>query len=103
MRDILTLNDGEDLGIQDTIVPKAANVLSIQLGDLEYAKDFGVDLRYFLESEFQIQGDSFKSYLVQRLTESKVNVAEVLETIETFYRRYSFSVGEVNSSGGLIT
>lgn len=32
----------------DTQTEKAANILSVQLGALEYAKDLGIDLRYFL-------------------------------------------------------
>jgi hypothetical protein len=98
MKDIIEANDGQDLLVMDSIVAKAGNVLSIQLGSLEYAKTFGVDLKYFLESEFQFQNDSFKSYLVRRLVESQVNVSEVLETIENLFHQYTYSVGEIKKS-----
>lgn len=103
MKDIIECNNGADLLVLDSVVAKAGNVLAIQLGSLEYAKDFGVDLTFFLTSEFQFQNDSFKAYLVQRLTESQVNVAEVIDTLDKLFETYAFTVGEPDpSSGGLI-
>lgn len=103
MMDIVESNQGEDLKIFDSIVSKAGNVLSVQLGDLEYAPDFGVDLKFFLQSDFQFQNDSFKAYLVQRLVESQVNVAQVMETIETLFTKYTHYVGDFReTTGGLI-
>lgn len=102
MKDIIEVNDGEDLNVMDQIVAKAGNVLSIQLGDLEYAQSFGVDMRYFLETEFQIQNESFKAYLVQRLTESQVNVSQVIETVDTLFTKYTHFVGDAQNPGGLI-
>ena len=96
-------NVGEDLTIQNAQVPKAANVLSIQLGSLEYAQTFGIDLAFFLDEDFQFQNESFKSYLIQRLSESHVNVNQVTDTLAQFYRQYTFEVGEpTTASGGLI-
>lgn len=100
MMDIAEVSDGKDLVILDTAAPKAGNVLSVQLGDLEYAQDFGVDLKFFLESEFQFQNESFKAYLVQRLTEHQVNVAQIIDYVEPLYERYVFSVGESAERGG---
>jgi hypothetical protein len=103
MKDIVEANDGEDLTIIDSIVSKAANVIAIQLGDLEYAPTFGIDKKFFLESEFQIQTESFQSYVVQRLTESQVNVNEVLGTVEALMNRYVYTVGDIKDySGGFI-
>lgn len=103
MLDIIEANDGEDLTVLNSIVSKAGNVLSIQLGNLEYAPEFGVDLRYFLESEFQFQNESFKAYMVQRLTESQVNVSQVTELIDSLFTKYTYSVGDLSiSNGGLI-
>jgi hypothetical protein len=103
MNDIIEVNDGEDLLVMDSIVAKSGNVLSIQLGDLEYNTSFGVDLRFFLTSELQFQNESFKSYLVQRLTEHQVNVAQVIETINTLFMKYTFQVGSISENNeGLI-
>ena len=98
MLDIVEIQDGKDLGVADTAVTKAANVLSIQLGSLEYAPDFGVDLRFFLTSNLQFQNDSFKAYLVDRLTHSQVNVSDVRETLEALFSRYTFFVGDASES-----
>lgn len=102
MKDIISANNGEDLGVQDSIVPKAGNILSVQQASLKYAQDLGVDLAYFLSPEFQFQNDSFKSYLVQRLTEQQVNVSKVIETLEAFIQRLTFVVAETKNTGGLI-
>lgn len=92
MLDIVEVKNG-DLNVFDAIVCKAGNVLSIQLGSLEYAPDFGVDLRFFLQSDFQFQNESFKAYLVQRLAESQVNVAKVVDTVNTLSEKYAHYVG----------
>ncbi len=103
MKDIIEVNDSEDLKVIDSVVAKAGNVLSIQLGSLEYAPDFGVDLRFFLQSDFQFMNESFKAYLVQRLTESQVNVAQVVDTVDSLFQKYTHYVGEIKtSSGGFI-
>lgn len=99
MRDIVELpEDGNDLGLADSIAPKAGNICAVQLGTLEYALDFGVDLKYFLESDLQFQNASFKAYLVQRLTEQNVNVSSVVEVLETLLQRLTFNVGDVSAN-----
>ena len=101
MIDITGFANG-DLTILEAITPKAANVLQVQIGDLEYAKDFGIDLKFFLDPDLQFQNESFKAYLIQRLAESHVNVNQVMDSLETFYRNYIFEVGEPENSGGFI-
>lgn len=100
MIDIVSIEDGEDLTVVDTAVSKAGNVLAVQLGSLEYAPTFGVDLRYFLQSGFKIQNESFKAYLVDRLVKHQINVSTVLETVETFSRKFTFKVGDANQIEG---
>ncbi len=103
MLDIVQVEDGKDLGFADSSVTKAANVLSVQLGDLEYAPNFGVDFKFFIDNTIQFQNESFKAYLVQRLSEHQVNVGEVLETLETLFTRFIFFVGDSNvNTKGLI-
>jgi hypothetical protein len=100
VKDITGISD--DLRIVDTIVPKAANVLQVQLGSLEYAPEFGVDLEFFLDPDLQFQNESFKAYLIQRLSESHVNVNQVVEALSTFVETLVFEVGSPEASGGLI-
>lgn len=102
MRDITSISS--DLQIYDAQVPKAANVLEVQLGDLEYAPDFGIDLKFFIDPDLQFQNSSFKSYLIQRLAEHHVNVNEFLEQLDRFVLNYTIVVGdaEAANSGGFI-
>lgn len=79
MIDIFKALNGKDLDIREAESPRAANVISTQLGSLEYAPDFGSDMRYFLQANFQFQLESYKSYVIQRLTYHKINVLAVTE------------------------
>jgi hypothetical protein len=98
MLDIVEVEDGKDIVVADSSVAKAANVLSVQLGTLEYAKDFGVDLRFFLTSNLRFQNDSFRAYLVERLARHQVNVTEVPETIDALFGKYTFMIGGDNEN-----
>lgn len=91
-----------ELQVTVSEAPRAGNILSTQIGTLEYAPDFGIDLKYFLESEFRIQNESFKSYLVQRLLEHRVNVVNVIETVQTLFTNYTFQIGSSEENEGLI-
>lgn len=105
MIDIVAIGEGPggDIRVFDAQTSKAANVLSVQLGYLEWEPDFGIDLRYFLQEGFMFQNESFKSYLIQRLSESYVNVNQVLESVEDIYRKLTFYVGDSEAnSGGFI-
>lgn len=99
--DIVSTN-GPDLGIARTDTARAGNILSVQLGSLEYAPNFGIDLKFFLDSEFQIQNASFKAYLVERLLAQQVNVVNVLEVINTLSASYIFGIGDRDSGTELI-
>lgn len=91
---------GDDLRIQKTDVPRAANVLRVQLGALEYAPAFGIDLSFFLESEFAIQDASFKAYLVRRLLEHKINVVNVQEVVGDLYKDMIFGIDDNKAGSG---
>lgn len=101
MKDITTISS--DLVVQESVNYKAANVLSIQVGDLEYAPDFGIDIEFFIDPDIQFQNESFKAYLIQRLSEHHVNVNQVLEVFQDFVLKFTFYVGDKESlSGGFI-
>lgn len=101
LKDITSI-DGDDLNVAQSESERAANLLGTQIGDLEYAPESGIDLRYFLTSEFKIQNASFKAYLVQRLLEQQVNVVNVVETIETLFTNFTFGIGTSDDTGSLI-
>lgn len=95
MIDIVEIpEDGRDMGFAETAVTKAGNVVSVQIGSLEYAPDFGVDLKFFLQEQIQFQNDSFQAYIVERLTQHQINVSQVIKTVEAFVERYTYSVGD---------
>lgn len=92
MKDIVRVESGSDLGVANSVIPRAANILSVQLGELEYEPEFGVDKKYFLQNGFVFQNQSFKTYLIQRLSAFQINVAEVLETLQTLFLQYTFFI-----------
>ncbi len=104
MIDIVSSTDGFDLGVADTITPKAGNLLATQLGSLDYAADFGADLNYFLTTNFKIQMESFKAYLIGQLVKNQINVNDVSETVTTFTDTLTWDVGDASEShsGGLV-
>jgi hypothetical protein len=93
MLDIVRIQNGSDLGLASSEIPKAANILSVQLGALEYQPDFGIDKRYFLTQGVEIQQTSFRAYCVQRLTESQINISQVLSFLLALFGRNTFYVG----------
>ncbi len=99
MIDIVSQGNGLDMGFFDTQTIKAANILSVQLGALEYAPALGIDLAYFLSPDFRFENESFKSYLIQVLANSGINVAEVMETIDTLFTTYSFNLSAEQKTG----
>lgn len=102
MIDIISASDGQDLGVFDTQTSKAANILSVQLGALEYAQDLGIDLRYFLREDFRFQNASFRAYLIEVLANNGINVASVVETVENLYRQYTFELSPEETSTSLV-
>ncbi len=102
--DVFEFPDGSDIVTRQSDAARAGNVLAVQLGNLEYAKNFGVDLKYFFQSDFQFQNESFKAYLVQRLIEHQINVSSVTDVLESLYNEYTFNVGSNNdtSTTGLL-
>lgn len=102
MIDIVSWETGKDLGVLDTSTPRAANILSVQVGDLEYAQELGIDLKYFLSEDFQFQNASFKAYCVQVLANNGINVATVLETVETFQNRMTFNISPEQNTTSLV-
>ena len=98
MIDIVRVANGEDLGLFNTDIERAKNILSVQIGELEYLPDFGIDLKYFLAEEFSFQNESFKSYLIQVLANYSVNVSSVIETVEALHRQFTFNIGNSDSN-----
>ena len=99
MIDIVSANE-LGMGVFDSQVGKAGNILAVQLGALEYLQDFGIDLEYFLSEDFRFQNDSFKAYLIERLSAQGISLSSVLEVVEIFSSNLTFNIqpDERNSS-----
>jgi len=102
MIDIVSANDGQDFGILDTQAPRAANILSVQFGSLEYALDLGVDLNFFLSSDFNFENESFEAYLITLLANRGINVTEVLKQGESLTQNYVFRIRPEQNDTALI-
>lgn len=99
MIDIVSAGSGLDIGLFDTQTCRAANILSVQVGNLEYAQTLGIDLAYFLSPDFIFQNASFKAYLVEVLANNNINVASVIETINNLFSTYAFDLSAEQKSG----
>lgn len=103
MKDILYSAQGLDLGVFDTQTAKAGNILSVQLGSLEYLPNFGIDLAYFMQSDFKFQNASFKAYLIEVLANNAINVASIVQQIEDLFVDYSFNITDNPTTTSLVT
>lgn len=103
MIDITTFNETTgDLNTFDTQNYRAANILSVQVGSLEYEPELGIDLDYFLDPNFRFQNESFKSYLIQVLANYSINVASVDELVQDLSNKYTFNLVPAENNTSLV-
>lgn len=102
MIDIITAENGLDLGVYNTQTMRAKNILSVQLGALEYAQDLGIDLKYFLSEDFRFENESFRAYLVEVLANRGINVSSVLDVVHSLYNEFLFNLAPEQTDSGLV-
>lgn len=90
------------LRVSDTNTSRAKNILSTQLGSLEYAQDLGIDREYFLREDIAFQNEAFKAYMIQRLAAFGITVESVIDQVEALYEQYVFNLAKTESEGGMI-
>lgn len=102
MMDIISSEDGEDIKLFRTQTPRAANLLSVQLGDLEYLPDWGIDLAYFLGEDVKFQNESFQAYLIETMARNGLNVSSL--DVESFalFEQYGFNLSPEENESGFI-
>lgn len=93
---------GKDASIVNTQVPRAANLFAVQVGNLEYLPNWGVDLNYFLTEGLEFQNESFKSYLVKQLSANGINTTSVIDTVEDFIETMTFNLTPEDTSTGML-
>lgn len=96
MIDIYSVVDG-DLDIKDSQLPKAKNLLDVQEGSLEYLQDFGIDLEYFFNPDYQIQNITFENYLSQKFTTWGLNILQMNATIKDFINTITTTFGRADN------
>lgn len=102
MIDISDDLSAEDLIMVESAAPKAKNILNIQLGSLEYAPKFGVDLDYFLRNPIKFQNESFKAYLIETLANNGINLASLDTVVHSLYSDYIFNLAPEENSTAFI-
>lgn len=100
MTDIIGVSG--DINILETDVKKAQNILSTQLGQLEYAQDLGIDLEFFLDDRFQFQNESFNAYLIEVLANQGISVTEIRSELFNLYESLGISVQSMQTGGRLV-
>jgi hypothetical protein len=100
--DIAYSQPGLDLGTHDTQTFRAKNILSIQLGELVYEPELGIDLKFFLSEEFRFENASFKSYLIQVLAARSINVASIDNSAFNLFEKYTFNLTPAENQSALV-
>ena len=91
-----------DLTVFNSKIFKASNVLKVQLGDLFFQQNFGIDKKFFFSSEFVFQNESFKTHLVEKLSEWNVDSNISSDLARKFMRDIEIKINDNDESGRLI-
>lgn len=101
--DIVSIQDGLDLGVAVSEAPRAGNILSVQLDSLDFAPTgFGTDVKYFFLSEHKFQPATFRAYCTEVLLQHQVNVVNVSQVVNTLFQTLGFNVGS-SEEGGIVS
>lgn len=102
IKDIKYDENKNDLVIVSSELPRAANLIDVQLGQLYYRPDWGVDLEYFLNPDYEIQAESFEAYLLQRIGFWGMNVINFAAKQGRFVREMIFNFGNAKENNSLM-
>lgn len=102
IKDIQYDEQKKDLVLVSSELPRAANLIEVQLGCLYYQPDWGVDLEYFLNPDYEIQSESFEAYLLQRIGFWGMNVVNFIANQKPFIRQMVFSFGQSKENNSLM-
>lgn len=102
IKDIFYDENKNDLALLSSELPRAENLISVQLGSLYYQPDWGADLQYFLNPDYEIQAESFESYLLQQLGFWGMNVLSLVSHTGQFVRSMIFNFGRPKDASSLV-
>lgn len=77
-KDIYLDNEGV-LKTAKTDIYKGENILKIQVGNLYYAQQLGIDLARFIDPSVKIQPETFRAYTLQELVTQGVSIDTALK------------------------
>lgn len=92
----------DGLQVYDAQTERAANILSIQLGALEYWPEGGIDLKYFLTEDIEFQDASFQAYIIQILASWGINVASFTNQLDALLNNYLINLSPQENTTGLV-
>lgn len=101
MTDIISADSG-GMDVFDTQTERAKNILSVQLGALEYEPLFGIDLKYFLTEGIAFQNASFQAYLVERLANYGINVVTIQTEVDSLMSTYKVELSPEETNTSLV-
>lgn len=91
MLDIETVIDGGS--IRDTDLWKAENLLTTNQGSLYFLPEFGINLDLFFDQGYNIQFESFKSYVTNAMVQNGISIVRISETIDRFLSTMILMIG----------
>lgn len=91
-----------DLEFVSSELPRAENLIGVQLGTLNYQPNWGVDLEYFLNPNFEIQAECFEAHLLQRIGFWGMNVIEFMSKQGKFVREMIFKFSASKDSNSMM-
>ena len=83
----------------DTVVFKAANLLKVQEGELEYHPNFGIDLKRFFDPDIQIQNETFEAYSLQKMAQNGINPISLAIEKKTFEQIFNYDLISAETGG----
>ena len=63
---------------------RAVNLLSVTLGTKNYARTFGIDKNFFIDTEFELAPETFTAHITKRLSDYAISPTGVETVIDDF-------------------
>lgn len=102
IKDVRYNKQANDLEFVSSELSRAENLIGVQLGTLKYQPDWGVDLDYFLNPNYEIQAECFEAHLLQRIGFWGMNVLDFMHKQGSFMREMIFNFGTPKDTNSMM-
>ena len=102
IKDVRFNEQKNDLEFMASELPRAENLIGVQLGSLVFQPDWGVDLQHFLNPNYEIQAECFESHLIQRIGFWGMNVIDFIPKQGKFIREMIFNFTNTKDSNSMM-